>query len=172
MLNTIAQYMAGTREPTTREALRAILNPIGDRLSSQTLTSAALRIKGGSASAIVQTNAASVFLVKGVLVTKATSTDMTALAGTVTSLKVNVFVHFIDAAGTVTVAMGVEGATLAAAKFPPIPENKAVVGFTIIGPTGTGNFVGGTTALDDVTVVPAAVFVNTLGAFDPSILLT
>ena len=41
----------------------------------------------------------------------------------------------------------------------------------IINPTGTGNFVGNTTALDDVTVVPNAVYVNTIGAFDPTVLI-
>jgi hypothetical protein len=44
-----------------------------------------------------------------------------------------------------------------------------MIGFVIINPTGTGPFVGGTTALDDATVVPNAVFVNVTGAFDPSI---
>jgi hypothetical protein len=42
-----------------------------------------------------------------------------------------------------------------------------MVGFLIIHPSGTGNFVGGTTALDDATVVPNAVYVSPTGAFDP-----
>ena len=32
---------------------------------------------------------------------------------------------------------------------------------------GTGNFVGGTTALDDATVIPTAVYVNTPCVFAP-----
>lgn len=42
----------------------------------------------------------------------------------------------------------------------------------IINPTGTGDFVGGTTALDDATVVPNAVYLNgNIGPFDPSVRL-
>ncbi len=47
--------------------------------------------------------------------------------------------------------------------FPTVPTNEAVLGFVEINPTGSGNFVGGTTALDDGTVVPNAVYVNTIG---------
>ena len=43
-------------------------------------------------------------------------------------------------------------------------DGEVVIGYVIINPTGTGNFVGGTTELDDSTVVPNAVFVNTQGA--------
>ena len=66
--------------------------------------------------------------------------------------------------------MGTEGATLVAAIPPPIPDGKTVIGYVTINPTGTGNFVGGTTNLDAATEVPNAVFVNTLGPFDPTIL--
>lgn len=171
MQGTISQILAGLPGELAQKALRVILRAIGDRLSSQTLTSAALRIKGGSASAIVQTNAASVYVANGKLVTKATATDLAALSGTVTNAKFNVFAHFIDSAGTLTSAMGIEATTLANVQFPTIPETKAVIGFVIVNPTGTGNFVGGTTVLDDATVVPNAVFVNTVGAFDPSVVL-
>lgn len=144
---------------------------------SQTLTSAALRIKGGSASAIVQSNAASTYLTVSattglpVLVTKATSTDMAALVGTVVNATFNVYCFFIDSAGVLTSSMGTAGATLAAVAFPTFPLNKACIGFVIINPTGTGNFVGGTTLLDDGTVTPNAVFVNTVGDFRPSLTL-
>ena len=60
--------------------------------------------------------------------------------------------------------MGVEGATRAAVVFPTVPTNEAVAGFVEINPTGTGNFVGGTTVLDDATVVPNASYVNIIGA--------
>ena len=59
----------------------------------------------------------------------------------------------------------------AAVKWPPLPAGKALVGFVVINPTGTGNFVGGTTALDDATVVPNAAYVSCGGAFDPTILV-
>lgn len=169
MQSTIQQQLNAISDPLTESALSPVLRGIGDRVSSQTINSAALRIKGGSASPIVQTNAVSVYVVNGKLVTKATTTDLPALVGTVTNAKFNVFAFFIDQAGTMTSAMGIEGSTLNAVRFPSIPENKAVIGFVIINPTGTGNFVGGTTNLDAATEVPNAVFCNTLGAFDPSV---
>lgn len=169
MQDTITQHLAGMAGETNRKSIRVPLKAIGDRLSSQTLTSAGLRIKGGSASAIVQANTVTYAIAKGVPVTKAAATDMAALVGTVTNTKFNVFCHFIDSAGTLTTAIGIEGTTLAAVTFPSIPEQKAMIGFVVINPTGTGNFVGGTTVLDDATVVPNAAFINTIGAFDPSV---
>lgn len=169
MQASIQQFLQGIPDPLTENALSPVLKAIGDRISSQTINSAALRIKGGSASPIVQTNAASVYLANGKLVSKATAQDLPALVGTVTNATFNVFAFFIDQAGTFTTVMGIAGSTLARVVFPSIPENKAVVGFVIINPTGTGNFVGGTTNLDDATVVPNAVFCNALGPFDPSV---
>jgi len=170
MQATVAQFLAGLADYSDQAALRPILQNIADRLSCTTFQTAALRIKGGSASAIVQTNAVWSGLVNGILVQKASATDCAALVGTVTNAKFNVYAHFIDSAGTLTSQMGTEGATLAAVVFPQIPANKTVVGYVVVNPTGTGNFVGGTTVLDDVTVVPNAVFVNTIGPFDPTAL--
>lgn len=168
---TIRQWLSGIAAFADRAALDKILTPIGDRLSTQSLTSAGLVIKVGG-SALVKTGASAFYaLVKGKLVTKAAATDMAALAGTVTNAAFNVFCFFIDSAGNLTSAMGVEGATLAAVQFPPIPEGKAMIGLVIINPTGTGNFVGGTTPLDDATVVPNAAYVNTIGSLDPSVLI-
>lgn len=171
MFDTITRYLAGVASNRDRTALRSVLTPIGDRISSQCLTSAGLRIKGGSASAITQAHTVTYASVQGVLVTKALDTDMAALSGTVTNAAFNVYAHFIDIAGTLTTTMGVEGATIGAVKFPAIPVGKAMIGFTLVNPTGTGNFVGGTTQLDDGTVIPNAVFVNTIGAFDPTVLI-
>jgi hypothetical protein len=56
--------------------------------------------------------------------------------------------------------MWTEWATLAAVVFPVIPSSRIVLWFTIINPTWTGNFVWGTTALDDATVAPNAVYIN------------
>ena len=170
MQATVAQFLAGIADYGDQSALRPILQNMADRLSCVTHQSAALRIKGGSASAIVQSNAVWSGFVSGLLVTKASSTDMAALSGTVTNAKFNVFVFYIDSAGTLTSQMGTEGATLAAVVFPTIPAGKTVIGYVTINPTGTGNFVGGTTVLDDGTVTPNAVFVNTVGPFDPTIL--
>lgn len=170
MIGTIRQWLAGIADSGSSYALQQVLNPIGDRVSTQSLSSAGLVIKAGG-SALVKTGASACYAsCKGKLVTKGAATDMAALAGTVTNAKFNVFAFFIDSAGTLTSAMGIEGATLLAVLFPPIPEGKAMLGFVIINPTGTGNFVGGTTALDDGTVIPTAAYVNTVGAFDPTVL--
>lgn len=171
MQNTVSQTLFGVAGEATRIALGFILRAFGDRLSSQTINSAGLRIKGGSASPTVQTNAAYVGIANGKLVTKASATDLPALSGVVNNATFNVFAFYIDQTGTLTSQMGIAGSTLAKVVFPPTPENKAIVGFVIINPTGTGNFTGGTTALDDATVVPNAVFANTLGAFDPTVLI-
>lgn len=139
-----------------------------DRFKSRMLSTAALVIKAG-ASPLVKTGAAAFHATaNGVLVTKAAATDMAALVGTVTNAKFNVYVFFVDSAGTLTSAMGTEGATLAAVTWPAFPAGKTCVGFTVINPTGTGNFVGGTSAIDDATIVPNAVHVSVLGAFDPN----
>lgn len=170
MIDTIARYLNGISEVGFRQNLLSVFNPIGDRLSTQYFSSAGLAIKAGG-SAIVKAGTLSYACAQGKLVKVAANTDMAALSGTVTNAKFNVYAFFIDSAGNLTSAMGTEGAALANVVFPPFPEGKAFIGFVIINPTGTGNFVGGTTPLDDATVVPNAAYVNSHGAFDPSILL-
>lgn len=170
MKDTVARFLAGISASSDREALRAVINPIADRCSTQVLSTPGLAIKTGG-SAIVKAGTAFYACVQGILLTKAANTDMAALSGAVTNAKFNVYCFYVDSAGTLTSAMGAEGATLATVKWPEPPQGKAMIGFVIINPTGTGNFVGGTTALDDATVVPNAVYVNTVGDFDPSILL-
>lgn len=171
MLSFISQLLQSVMDVTSRLALQKILNLFGDRLISQSLSSAGLVIKAG-ASPIVKLGASTYYgIANGVLVSKAGSTDMAALVGTVTNARFNVFCFLINSAGTLSTAMGAEAATLGAVAFPSIPQGSALIGFLIINPTGTGNFVGGTTALDDATVAPNAAYVNTIGAFNPNIRL-
>lgn len=171
MQDTIARYLGTLSIEKDRAALRAIFNPIADRLSTRALTNSTLVIKAGG-SALAKTGAAdSYFSVQGKLVKIAASTDMPALSGTVANAAFNVFCFYVDSGGTTTSAMGTAGATLAAVKFPVPPEGKCLIGFIVINPSGTGDFVGGTTALDDGTVTPNAVYVSPVGSFDPSILL-
>lgn len=94
---------------------------------------------------------------------KKTTANFAVLAGTVVNATFNVFALMGDASGTLTTAMGTAGATLADVVFPTVPITKTLLGFIIINPTGTGNFVGATTDLDDATVVPNAVYVDTVG---------
>lgn len=134
----------------------------GSTVSGQSalLTSGALAI-GTSSKKAVKNAATAVALVGGVMVTKTAAE--TALAGTTTEGKFNVYALFLSAAGALSVAMGTEGATLADVVIPQANATRALVGYVIVQPT-TGNFVGGTTDLDDGTVIPRAVYVNTLGA--------
>lgn len=171
MNDTLTRWLADVPGSILREILRGVLRPLADRYATRSLRTAGLAIKAVS-SAIVKTGAADYYAsVQGKLVKVAAATDMPALDGTVTADLFNVYCFFIDVAGTVTSAMGTEGATLAAVKWPPFPEKKALIGFIIVNPTGTGNFVGGTTALDNATVAPNVVYVNADGPFDPSVLL-
>jgi hypothetical protein len=117
---------------------------------------------------IVEIGASAYALINGTLVTLASGVDMPALVGTVDADMFNVYVFYVNEAGTTRTAMGTEGATLGAVVFPEREDDEAVIGFVIINPTGTGDFVGGTTDLDDATVVPNAVYINTAYPFDPT----
>lgn len=171
MKGTARQYIAVL--PTRERLLGDLLVSIVDRLSNRTISSPGLAIKAGG-SAIVKAGSAFHALLSdgkvGRIVAKAANTDMAALSGTVVNATHNVFAFFVDNAGTLTSAMGVAGATLAAVTFPPVPDRKACLGYVHINPTGTGDFVGGTTPLDDATVVPGAVYVNIVGPFDPTLI--
>jgi hypothetical protein len=167
-MDTLVRNVNNVPDVQTRRAVQAMMQGIYDRYSSQALQSAGLVIKAGGSALAKTGGSATKLLADGKLVNIAAATDMAALAGTVTNAKFNVYCFFVDSAGTLTSAMGTEGASLAAVVFPTFPAKKALVGFIIINPTGTGPFVGGTTALDDATVVPNAVFISPQGPFDPS----
>lgn len=170
MLDTVTRYVNNVRDQLTRAAIFPVLTALSDRYSSQSFSSAGLAIKTAG-SAIVKAGSAYYGIASGILVNKTANTDMAALAGTVTNATFNVFCFYIDSAGTLTSQIGTSGATLAAVKFPALPVGKAQIGFVVINPTGTGDFVGGTTALDDATVVPNAAYVNTIGPSDSTVLV-
>ena len=167
MLDTIRKYLEGMAAQQDRRAIQRIVDPIGDRMSTQPLTSAGLLVSGTGSGVTAKIGSADFYAsVKGILVKIAASTDMPALVGTITAAKYNVFCFFVDAAGTVTSAMGTEGAAIGNVVFPPFPENKALVGFLIV--TYASTFTGGTTPLATATTV----YVSPLGPFDPSVLLS
>ncbi len=170
MIQILRNYLAQISDTSARYALLNILHPLLNRLRSATLSTAGLVIKAGGSTLAKTGSAVTHYIADGVKGRIAGSTDMPALVGTVTNAAFNVFVFVVDKAGTVTVQMGTEGATEAAIKWPKLDQKKAIVGFIIINPTGTGNFVGGTTALDDGTVAPGAAYVSPVGAFDPAVL--
>lgn len=172
MFNYIMKQLAeGIRDQTSQRLLRELFAPLYDRQTANMISTAGLAIKSGG-SAIVKSGAAAAYgIANGILQKITAATDMPALVGTVTNATFNVFCFFIDSAGTVTAAMGTGGTTLALVKFPQFPNAKALIGFIIVNPTGTGDFVGGTTALDDGTVVPNVVYQNSVAGFDPACLV-
>lgn len=162
--DTIVRWLEAVESVKTRYNLLQVLTALGDRYSSQPLTSAGLVIKTGG-SALAKTGSSDFYYVaNGVLGKIAASTDMPALVGSIGAGKYNVFCFFVDSAGTVTSAMGTEGAALANVVFPPFPKNQALVGFLIV--TYASAFTGGSTALDTATTV----YVSPQGAFEPAML--
>lgn len=140
--------------------------------TSCVLTTAGLAIKAASSALVKAATACRYMASSAVGVTPVyglttANLDMAALVGTVTNAKFNVFVFSWadNGSGTRTLrtSMGTESTTRGGVILPTIPTNEAVAGFVEINPTGTGNFVGGTTALDDATVIPNAVYVNFIG---------
>jgi hypothetical protein len=162
----MTRYLAGVTERGFSFALRHILVPLVDRYSSQPLTSAGLVISVAGATT-AKIGAADFYAsVAGDLVKIAAGTAMPALTGVnITAANFNVACFFVDGAGAVTLAAGVQAATLAGVVWPDFPKNKALIGFLII--TNAGAFTGGTTPLDTATTI----FVSPLGAFDPTVLI-
>jgi hypothetical protein len=162
--------MARTRSfkfPNSLTEFETPLDKVQRRMCNIVFNTAGLAIKTGG-SAIVKTVNTIKAVIDGVLVSKAAA-DCAALVGTVTNAKFNVFVFTVNAAGTLITYMGTEAATRAGVVWPTITDGEAVVGFIEVNPTGTGNFVGGTTALDDGTVIPGVVYVNTPFPFIPGL---
>lgn len=171
MADSIYQRLSSAfRDARQAVALEKLFETEYNAINSKGLQSGALAIKAGGG-VLVKTTAVYYGWAEGQLVTKAANTDMPALSGTVANAAFNVFVFWLDKAGTVTSAMGTAGATLAAVKFPPFPQKLAAIGFIIVNPTGTGPFIGNTTALDDATVVPNVVYINALGSLDQQTLI-
>lgn len=151
--------------PNTISEMAPIFDKISRRWSNICFNSAGLVIKAGG-SALAKTANTIKFTIDGALASKAAA-DCAALVGTVTAAFFNVFVFSVTAAGTFKTYAGTQATTLAGVVFPAIADGETVVGFIIVNPTGTGDFVGGTTALDDATVVPNVVYVNTPFPFIP-----
>jgi hypothetical protein len=149
------------------QQLRNAVVELQGAVVDQLLNTGGLAIGSGSKKKVLIANTVYA-LIDGVLVKKTTAEVDP--AGTVVNATFNVFVLSMTANGTVTVTMGTAGATIGAVVFPTIPADSVVLGFVIVNPTGTGNFVGASTDFDDGTVVPNAVYVNTVGTFNPNVL--
>lgn len=161
--------MALTRSinfPNTRDELETIFIKLQRAVMNQCLNSGTFGID--TAKDDVENDTAVYYMVDGQMYVLDAGTAFV-LSGTVTADKFNVFVFTADADGDEHTYMGTEGATLGAVVLPDIPEGEVALGMVVINPTGTGNFVGGTTELDDATVVPNAVFINLVGAVLPQL---
>lgn len=171
MNKSILDGMQAVRDKMMSAALYRLLKPLKERYRSCMHSTAGLVIKAG-ASALVKTGAAIAhYQAKGKMGQIAAATDMPALSGTVVNATWNVFVFTVDSAGTKYTQMGTAAATEAAVKWPALNQERAIIGYIKVNPTGTGNFVGGTTALDDATVVPNVQYVSPVGMFDPTALI-
>lgn len=159
----------GTSFTLCDQAMRNALDEIQRNFVDYCLTSAGLAIGSGSKKKVLIANTVYASI-NGVLVKKTTAEITLTTDHNVANAKFNVIVLSMTADGTVTATAGTEGADLASVVFPAVPADSVVLGFVIINPTGTGGFVGGTTDLDDVTVVPNAVYVNTIAPFNMNIL--
>lgn len=156
-------------EMTANRNLLSVLEKLQYALCTRLLTTGGIAIKTGG-SALAKTVNTIKYMIAGNLYSKAAG-DLAALSGTVVNATFNAFYFFVNAAGTFTTAMGTAGATLEAV-IPPLTQwggSKVCIGAVIINPTGTGNFVGGTTPLDDATVVPNAVYMNFLECYNPNL---
>lgn len=129
----------------------------------KTVSLAAVGAAIGTTKTKVKTVAASVHVVDNVFYTTALTDDFWTLTGfDCTNALYNKCLLCIDSAGAMQIGEGTEAATAAGVVLPDLPADSAVVAILQVNPTGTGNFVGGTTDLDDGTVVPNATFTDVL----------
>ena len=136
----------------------------GDLWNSYARNVAGLTIKTAGSALVKAANVVQTTVAGIAGTSTAANLDMAALSGTVTNGKHNVFVFRVASNGsTVSSAMGTEAATRDAIVWPTGSSTLVTLGGVFINPTGTGDFVGGTTALDDATVVPNAVYFDLVG---------
>ena len=151
--------------PNSEGELSTLFDKLQRSTTQLNLVSGALAIHGAS-SPLAKIANAIYFTIDGPVYTAAAAA-LSALSGTVANAAYNAFVFTVNAAGAFHTYMGTAGASLAAVVFPSAPDGEVVIGFVVIHATGSGAFVGGTTNLDDATVVPNAVYVNIVGDFFP-----
>jgi len=81
----------------------------------------------------------------------------------VTNAFFNLCLLCIDDLGAMQIGIGTQAALLANVVLPDTPADSCVVAMVEVNPTGVGNFVGGTTDLNDGAIIPNAAFTNLAG---------
>lgn len=166
-MQSLTQRLQAVNDHKEKYNLYLLFQALFEQLRSQSNSSAGLT---GTAVTTPSTGGSVYhYVAQGIKRRIAASTAMPALVGTVSNGAFNVFVFSVDSAGTTYSQMGVESATEAGIKWPNLAPGRAVIGYIVVNPTGTGDFIGGTTTLNNATVVPNTVFINVIGAFDPNI---
>jgi len=168
MVDNVTRFLAGLSASRDRTALTPILRAIADRFSSQMFTTGGLTIFTGGASPLAMAATLCHGVVQGAPFSIAANTNMAALSGTIAQNTFNLYVFYIDVNAVLTSAMGTAGAAITSMRFPPMPEGKTMIGYVRLNPTSAA-FIGGTTNLDAAST--NAVYVNTLGAVDPTLLV-
>jgi hypothetical protein len=167
MLDTMTRYLSAITDSAFQRAIRYVVKPSIDRLSSQTLMTPGIIINN-TGSVFPRLSGASAYyaVAGGKLVTLPAGTGLGVPVGVaIPAGYFGIVCIFIDSSGTTSILAGTPGATLAAATWPQFPTGQALVGALII--TGAGAFVGGTTPLDTGTTI----YLNPVGAFDPTALV-
>lgn len=155
---------------TSSEDIRSALTKLQTNAVDLVMSSAGLAI-GSSSKAKVKIVNTFYYMIDGVMYSKSTAeVAFTATTHDVANAKFAAFVYSIDKDGTVTVTKSADAASLGAIVFPTVPAANVIFGVVIINPTGTGAFDASTTELDDATVVPNAVYINTAYPFNTNAL--
>lgn len=156
---------AGLSDQGIRTAIGKLQTAVCDRV----LNSPGLVIGSSSKKAPKIANT-TYFVIDGALGSKTTAEVTLTSANNVANAKYNVIALTMIADGTVTATNGTAADTLATVVLPSTPASSVLLGYVVIHPTGTGGFVGGTTDLDDATVVPNAAYISAPFGFDPNAL--
>ncbi len=125
---------------------------------------------GGLAIATLKTHVKSIntinYVVDGVFYSVSATDDKWNLSGfNCTNGNYNKCLLCFDSSNAAQITAGTEAASANGVILPSVPATYSVVGMLQVHPTGTGNFTGSTTDLDDATVVPNATLTDL--AFHP-----
>ena len=148
--------------------LQRLLQDVYNRFRSCALTTAGLIIKAGGGTIPKTGAAASYYIAEGKTVTIAAGVDMSPVltsANNITNVSDNIFVWSVDKDGTTYLQQGTTGTTLGTVRWPELDPTRAVIGAIHVAPS-SGNFVGGTSALDGT--LANTVYISPVGPFDPS----